>query len=1248
MDPVQDVVPTTDVTELTNPEESKTVEPEQQVLQEMINCDINSLAPLTTTIESDVNKDSVPTTSEPKSPQAIQTFTCENDSDKLIEDVVIKELSIDNEEKNNESDQKETSKSNLDDVEKIAELIDNVAEKLDDVNYKIVDIPETFYTETENVQFEGDTDPIVDIPKAMDVQEQDSDKNDEKVKGGGFDSVLLDENSRDENESNPNPIEEVDPTSKDDSNDGPPDLAAADPLMKDAENQIEGDDDSETAENVEDKVDIDTDPDRITLSVKPPGELLEGNFVDVAEENSLPEDSQMDFDPIETDGEEDSEQIESTEAQPAETADIFNGKEAETILAEDDEVPVSTETEEQPEPEGEATEDENKFVITLANRTESSTCNICAKEEVPQYLAHKNDECECICSTACLDKFKEQHADDYVERILRLRVFAAEETISREQLQLLPAVEPEEINENHDPFRICVICNRCIDVEDYVTWEARDYCDEGCLSASQRSINADCAKCHHLVPENLLGKYCVRFGSTVTQFCKTTCLISYKKARKLCQYCQEDLKANDAATFCSKRCKEAANPNECEPKESGPCSVCRQVKEVELNVRGDEKMDSLCSERCLVAYKFVNKVELVKCVVCPTTFSPKPGDASVYELGTVHSLCSRECQKIFLIINRKIVNCSMCLVKKYDFDMIRFIDGETSTCVCSLTCLGVYFECMYSQQSKLFEPNIPHLELISKSQNYTYEGRDLASLIDAAYNVGKVAVQMIVVTKPRYVPKQKNKAVMCRPRMLTKSIQHKVKERTVHVQTDDTTTRWIPIPVQIFVPVPLHMYVQPVPFPTPIPIPMIIPIFILTGRKSMKGIQKEIAKIKNRIPADPLEAEILMMADMAAGDKRNDPTSDSDDDVGVVPDTTKLLDSSITQMDTASTSFSDDVLSMAFKMANEYTEPLDLESEVDNSTRMLASGKRARIYAPRGRQSSQRMMDIVKPDENLSLKYTFGVNAWKQWASTKNLELQKLKATKFVKLDLLQLSAEDLCFCLCQFIKEVRKPNGAVYASDTIYYLCLGIQLYLYENGRIDNLFCDGYYEKFTDTFNEICLSFCQLYNESQYIVTRVEEEHLWESKQLGAHSPLVLLNTLLFFNTKHFNLITVDDHLQLSFSHIMKHWKRNANAPNQRNVLLRFYPPSKGAWGKRKVYEQQECLENPLRCPVRLYEFFLSKCPESVKARNDVFYLQPERSCVPDSPVWYSTSALERPQLEKMLNRMKMIKEISMAILGT
>ena len=176
-------------------------------------------------------------------------------------------------------------------------------------------------------------------------------------------------------------------------------------------------------------------------------------------------------------------------------------------------------------------------------------------------------------------------------------------------------------------------------------------------------------------------------------------------------------------------------------------------------------------------------------------------------------------------------------------------------------------------------------------------------------------------------------------------------------------------------------------------------------------------------------------------------------------------------------------------------------------------------------------------------------------------------------------------------------------------------------------------------------------------IVCRIEEEHLWESKQLGAHSPHVLLNTLVYFNTKHFMLRSVEEHLRLSFSHIMKHWKKNAFPTakgHNRSVYLRYYAPAAGKnsilhkiyhpskvinvfrsfwisfkfnqildgqniiitvcvlvpsfeyWqyfvlaqegGGRKrqreeapVFEQAENLENPLRCPVKLYEFYLSK----------------------------------------------------------
>ena len=71
--------------------------------------------------------------------------------------------------------------------------------------------------------------------------------------------------------------------------------------------------------------------------------------------------------------------------------------------------------------------------------------------------------------------------------------------------------------------------------------------------------------------------------------------------------------------------------------------------------------------------------------------------------------------------------------------------------------------------------------------------------------------------------------------------------------------------------------------------------------------------------------------------------------------------------------------------------------------------------------------------------------------------------------------------------------------------------------------------------------------------------------------------------------------------------------------------------------YEMYRNTENPLRCPVELYKFYLSKVPESVKNKNNMFYLQPEESCDPDSPVWYSAKRVSRSTLEDILLRLQL-----------
>lgn len=54
-------------------------------------------------------------------------------------------------------------------------------------------------------------------------------------------------------------------------------------------------------------------------------------------------------------------------------------------------------------------------------------------------------------------------------------------------------------------------------------------------------------------------------------------------------------------------------------------------------------------------------------------------------------------------------------------------------------------------------------------------------------------------------------------------------------------------------------------------------------------------------------------------------------------------------------------------------------------------------------------------------------------------------------------------------------------------------------------------------------------------VSSRVVESYLWECKQLGAYSPIVLLNTLLFFCTKTFRFRTLAQHQSLSFANFTR-----------------------------------------------------------------------------------------------------------------
>uniref|UniRef100_A0A3B5M961 DUF3504 domain-containing protein n=1 Tax=Xiphophorus couchianus TaxID=32473 RepID=A0A3B5M961_9TELE len=382
------------------------------------------------------------------------------------------------------------------------------------------------------------------------------------------------------------------------------------------------------------------------------------------------------------------------------------------------------------------------------------------------------------------------------------------------------------------------------------------------------------------------------------------------------------------------------------------------------------------------------------------------------------------------------------------------------------------------------------------------------------------------------------------------------------------------------------------------PVPMFLPVTMNSAERIVETIQE----IKQKIPSDPYEAELILMAEMVAeGDEEKSSKTETRKD----------------------------------KTSAKESESKEAPAQ-DGET--LSSAKKS-VSA-----------------EILKLKSQYGIDAWKSWIQWRQMQpnLEQRPRPLELKEDLLRCTTAELSYGLCCFITEVKRPNGEPYPPDSLFYLCLGIQQYLFENGRVENIFMDRFYSKFSTDFTNMLKSFQPTVTPRGYVHSRVEEEFLWGCKQLGAYSPIVLLNTLLFFSCKYFGFTTVEQHRQLSFAHVMRCTKTNPD--NSKTTFLRFYPPipvneaeSDGVPAKRRkeeeskeeILEMMENTENPLRCPVRLYEFYLSKCSESVKQRTNMFYLHPERCCVPNSPLWFSSTPLDDNTMESMLIRILTVREL-------
>lgn len=763
--------------------------------------------------------------------------------------------------------------------------------------------------------------------------------------------------------------------------------------------------------------------------------------------------------------------------------------------------------------------------------------------------------------------------------------------------------------------RMCKTCLKKIDPDYYFLWEFMEFCNVLCVSKYQ-GLNFKCMYCSRFINNTLFGKFYIRTRIMFRYFCSVPCMNHYRMTVKCCLYCQIEIHTgiNSDISFCSEICNEVFNSVIKPPRvpQKTICCVCNQDKPVNIVLKHDGTTAYFCNKPCSIAYSFVKlQADIEQCIMCRYYFSQRILKKYTVYLGNVALFfCSTGCHNVYMLLKGKFVNCCWCKNQRNSFGMIRkfSVVSTQNNYICSVNCFKLYECSAFADVPPLVPvvgipcPEISNTLTLNTNQNINENANNL-QLLQVVENK-----QVLVQTKTP--ADQRNVATMCFIPKSDKDVIVKPDMADKDIQTDKTILL-IPTPVPIYVPTPMAMYSIPVLTAVPFVLPVPVPIFIPVAKQSVVNIMTDIEAMHNKVPKNPYEADLLKIADVIAEEKvckEHIPTA-------------------------VSFESEENLLKIKFDSNG--------SKDIFNVTEKVGVKRLFDSLDSDGPQNKKKSGDILV--KKISLNYSLSMNALQHWVKNFNNKPQKSRDNTILKSNILQMLPEEINLMLCLFVQELKKPGGSEYAPDTFYYLCLGIQYYLNKNRRTDDIFFDKPYNKFCNILNKIAEKFNSLYQEgSHYIVTRVEEEHLWETKQLGNHSALVLLNTLVYFNTKYYHCTTLEQHADISFSQILKLWRKKSKS---KGTTLRFYP--KQVPGAKRVYEQYANETDRTRCPVKIYEFYLSKCPENVKSSKSLFYLQPEQYCTSDSPLWYTNESLASDMLVRMLNRVKMVKEINIALLN-
>lgn len=274
-------------------------------------------------------------------------------------------------------------------------------------------------------------------------------------------------------------------------------------------------------------------------------------------------------------------------------------------------------------------------------------------------------------------------------------------------------------------------------------------------------------------------------------------------------------------------------------------------------------------------------------------------------------------------------------------------------------------------------------------------------------------------------------------------------------------------------------------------------------------------------------------------------------------------------------------------------------------------------------------------------KCQWAVNVFQKWQLWRNkvADMSVDRNLSPIRVRLLDMTKDEICFCLSRFVLEVKKENGEPYPSETVYEMLISIQLYFDMHGREMKFFSDPEFitlRNIVDThMKQLASNGYKARRRQAEVIEQDEEEKLWEKGVLGDSTPQKLVDTVLYLFGLHFALRAGQEHRSIRF-----HKSQVSLQSDKEGLRYLCYNEdmSKTHQGglkhrkiKPKTVRAYENIKNPQRCIVRLYEKYISHRPTNRKC-SPAFYLRPLSN--PVSDVWYSCQPIGINTISKTVSR--------------